>query len=269
MPALTFTSVDHTVDELTITAHGLVTGDGPVGPRNTGGALPAPLDPLADYWFIRTGANTGKLATSSANALLGTAVALTTNGTGTNVLEYGIPFRRARTYVASSVSVAGSQLKSADLNAAMDALKALHFFQTGLSQTLWTPVAQFAIGHMGFVGTDGTAAAIAWTSGGYAKLTSAGNFYADLKIQPGTRISKVDFSYDRQGSGSITPRVQRINLATGAIDSVIAGSADAASSGIQLVTLAANHIVVPGYAYHLAVTATHVDNRLHAAELRA
>ena len=263
MPALTFTSVDHTTDTIEITAHGLLTGAGPGGVRNTGGALPASLDPLVDYWIIRVDADHIQLAASSADALAGTEIALTTNGTGTNVLEYGIPFRRARTFVA------GSQVPSADLNAAMDALKALHFFQTGLTQTLWTPVAQFAIGHMGFVGTDGTAAAIAWTSGGYAKLTSAGNFYAALPIQPGTRISKVDFSYDRQGSGTITPRVQRINLATGAITSVIAGAADAASAGLQFVTLDADHIVVAGYAYHLAVTATHIDNRLYAAELRA
>ncbi len=133
MPAFTFTA-DNTNEQLTITAHGLVTGDGPATPRNVGGALPAPLVALTEYWIIRVDANTIKLATSQANAIAGTAVNLTTNGTGTNTLEIGIPYRRARTYAALS------QVKSADLNAMQDAHTALYDLLTGQAQGIWSQV---------------------------------------------------------------------------------------------------------------------------------
>lgn len=138
MPALTITAVDHTTDQLTIVGHGLLTGAGPAAVRNVGGAHPNPLAEVTDYWVIRVDANTVKLATSSANALAATAIALTTNGTGTNILEVGIPYRRARTYVARAVDVAGAQLKSADLNSKMDSLQALHALLTGQTQSIWT-----------------------------------------------------------------------------------------------------------------------------------
>jgi len=81
----TIASVDHTVDELTETAHALKTGDGPLQ-FTTSGALPGGLALATDYWAIRTGANTFKVAASLADALAGTAVALSSNGTGTLTL---------------------------------------------------------------------------------------------------------------------------------------------------------------------------------------
>lgn len=138
MPALTITAVDTATDQLTIAGHGLVTGDGPAAVRNVDGALPTGLAAVTDYWVIRVDANTVKLATSSANALAGTAIDITAAGSGTHILEVGIPYRRARTYVPKSVDVAGSQLKSADLNSKMDALQALHALLTGQSQSVWT-----------------------------------------------------------------------------------------------------------------------------------
>lgn len=74
-------------DTLTATAHGLQTGDGPVQVSNSGGALPGGLSAATDYWAIRTGANTFQLAISLANALAGTAIALSTDGTGTQTLS--------------------------------------------------------------------------------------------------------------------------------------------------------------------------------------
>jgi hypothetical protein len=136
----TFTA-DAGTDELTTSApHGLVTGDGPVAVRNDGGALPDPLAAVTDYFAIVTGASTLQLATSSANALSGTEINLIDAGTGTHHLEIGIPYRRARTYVAASVSEAGAQLKSADLNDMQDAFKALYALLTGQSQSLWDDV---------------------------------------------------------------------------------------------------------------------------------
>lgn len=136
MPAFVFTA-DSSNEKLAITAHGQLTGDGPAVVRNIDGALPSPLAGVTEYWIIRDDADHVKLATSQANALIGTAINLTTNGTGTNILEIGIPYVRARTYVAKSANVAGSQVKSADVNALMDAHKDLHRLLTGQAQTTW------------------------------------------------------------------------------------------------------------------------------------
>lgn len=53
---------------------------------NSGGALPAGLATLTDYWMIRTSATTARLATSYANAVAGTYVDITGAGTGTHTL---------------------------------------------------------------------------------------------------------------------------------------------------------------------------------------
>jgi hypothetical protein len=131
MPALTITAVDTTTRRLTVPAHGLNTGDGPVAIINTGGALPSGLLPVTDYWVIVVDANTIQLASSVANALAGAAITFTDNGSGTQTLGIGLPYRRPRTYAQLS------QLKSVDLNAIFDVLIALWAFLTGQIQTLW------------------------------------------------------------------------------------------------------------------------------------
>lgn len=79
-------SVDHTADEITEAAHGLLTGDGPLY-ATTADTLPAGLALATPYWVIKTGVNTFKLAASLALALAGTAVALTSNGVGALTLS--------------------------------------------------------------------------------------------------------------------------------------------------------------------------------------
>ncbi len=80
-------TADNTTEIFTSAAHGLQTGDGPFQVSNAGGALPAGLVAATDYWIIRVDANTFKLAASLADATTGTAVAITTNGTGTQTLS--------------------------------------------------------------------------------------------------------------------------------------------------------------------------------------
>ncbi len=82
----TFTATAAT-DTLTVTAHGLQTGDGPFQVSNSGGGLPAGLVALTNYWIIATSVDTFKVATTLANALLGTAVDVTTAGTGTQTIS--------------------------------------------------------------------------------------------------------------------------------------------------------------------------------------
>lgn len=79
-------TADAGTDTLTATAHGRETGDGAARTTNSGGGLPGGLAINTDYFVIRTGANTFKLATSRANALAGIAIDITSNGTGTHTL---------------------------------------------------------------------------------------------------------------------------------------------------------------------------------------
>lgn len=60
---------------------------------STTGTLPAPLAPATNYYVIAVSATAVKLATSLANAQAGTAIDITSAGTGTHTLRYGLtPF---------------------------------------------------------------------------------------------------------------------------------------------------------------------------------
>lgn len=83
--ATAFTAAAGT-DNATVNNHGLATGDGPFFVA-TDDALPAPLVAATPYWVIANGANTFQFATSRANALAGTKVDLTTNGTGAHTIQ--------------------------------------------------------------------------------------------------------------------------------------------------------------------------------------
>ncbi len=69
----------------TSVAHGMLTGAGPYR-ITTDGAVPTGLAVQTNYWIIRVSADTFQLASSLANALAGTAVAFSTDGTPTNTL---------------------------------------------------------------------------------------------------------------------------------------------------------------------------------------
>ena len=77
--------VDTTTDAITITAHGFVTGDGPYQVSSTG-TLPGGLAASTDYYAVVIDANTFQLASSRANALVGTIVDLTSQGSGTHTI---------------------------------------------------------------------------------------------------------------------------------------------------------------------------------------
>lgn len=74
-----------TAETRRVVAHTLLTGDGPFQVSTTGG-LPTGLVAVTDYWIIRMGVYTFKLATTLALALAGTAIALTTDGTGVQTI---------------------------------------------------------------------------------------------------------------------------------------------------------------------------------------
>ncbi len=86
-------------DLATLTAHGMITGDGPFRVSNAGGGLPAGLAAATDYWALVASDNTFKFATSLANALAETTIDLTTDGTGTQTL-----LRQTRLVVPSGIT---------------------------------------------------------------------------------------------------------------------------------------------------------------------
>lgn len=78
-------TVDFASNELDITSHAYLTGDGPVQ-LTTSNTLPAGLELETDYYVIYVGSGTISLATSRENAFAGTAVAFTDGGTGTHTV---------------------------------------------------------------------------------------------------------------------------------------------------------------------------------------
>ncbi len=75
------TGLTNANDEIDLVSHGLVTGDGPI--RLSQATLPAELDASTDYYAIRVDDDNFQVATSPHNAVEGTQVAFTDDGTGT------------------------------------------------------------------------------------------------------------------------------------------------------------------------------------------
>ena len=83
---ITFTA-DNTNEEITATAHGMISEDGLFQFSNSGGALPAGFSVSTDYWAIRVDDNTFQVASSLDNAKNRVAINITDNGTGTHTIE--------------------------------------------------------------------------------------------------------------------------------------------------------------------------------------
>src|SRR5262245_20077314 len=134
--SFTITSVDTATDEITAVGHGLLTGDR-FRLRNVGGALPAATPALAgvtDYFAVRTGADTIKISDTNSHAIAGTNIIdITGAGSGTNTIEYGLP------YCINEIVVPGvSQIKSRDCNQTWAALVAIYGLLTGQAQAIWS-----------------------------------------------------------------------------------------------------------------------------------
>lgn len=83
----TFTTT-HATELITLSsaANGFRTGD-KCRVSNSGGALPTGYSADTDYFWISISSTTGKLATTKANAIAGTAVAISDDGTGTHTIK--------------------------------------------------------------------------------------------------------------------------------------------------------------------------------------
>lgn len=298
--SFTFTADSGTDVLTTSSAHGKATGDGPVCVRNVGGALPSGLSALTDYWLIVTGASTVKLATSSANALLGTAIDITTNGTGTNYLEIGVPYRRPRTYAV------GSQLKSADLNDNFDAWKAVYALLTGQSESIWsgavsltgalsvggnltlmgqatTGITASANQHITVSGSGrfkhgtmvhnvppaaGSGSAWAWdATNGYLLSSGAGTWSIGIPTIVGWRVTDITFERYGDGSADLSGGVFR-RAKTGTPTTIVSISVtNAAASWIDESCSLGNIDIADGDSLWVALTANAPNLRI--GELRA
>lgn len=76
----TDSDVDATANTFTITSHGFLTGDRVL--LSTAGTLPADAT-AGEVWIIKVDANTVKIAASLADAIAGTAIDISTTGSGT------------------------------------------------------------------------------------------------------------------------------------------------------------------------------------------
>lgn len=185
----TFTANSGT-DELTVTAHGLSTGDGVMNTSNSGGALPSPLIAATPYFAIVTGANTFKLATSRSNALSGVAIDLTTNGTGTN----------------SIVGVSPTRTGNGTVIGDLDATRLLPLVNAAypLAATDWrleSGAAAYAAGK--------------WTA------TAAARLVVPLRLPVGAILTKARFSYNLgAGGNSVLLGAGSIDIATGTVTEV-------------------------------------------------
>lgn len=86
-------------EQATATAHGMITGDGPFFLTTSTADLPNGLATATKYWAVRINDNTIEFAISFANALVGTTVSFSDDGTGTHTLD-----RAARIIVPDGVT---------------------------------------------------------------------------------------------------------------------------------------------------------------------
>lgn len=114
-PLRAFTAVAST-DVCTSTAHGLA-NNAPVHVGNMGGALPGALNPSTQYYIRDSAANTFKLCTTPG----GTAVNITSAGSGTNFLISDVP--RSYLLPANQSAYSLSLVGAAQLTFTLDATK--------------------------------------------------------------------------------------------------------------------------------------------------
>lgn len=98
----TIEAVDTVANQLTLTGHAYVRGDGPVQLTTTG-VLPAPLAVSTDYWIIVDTANKIRLSTTRHNALVSTAIDITDAGSGVNKIVDTASTRRVGAEIKSIV----------------------------------------------------------------------------------------------------------------------------------------------------------------------
>ena len=108
-------AVVNATEKLTVTGHAYLTGDGPFQLTTTT-TLPAGYALATDYWIVVFDANTIGLASSFANALAGTLVAITSDGTGTHTITAASGCQLMRWSVLSAIGTVTLTLRQGYIN---------------------------------------------------------------------------------------------------------------------------------------------------------
>lgn len=156
-----------------------------VATANLSQTLPGGTTEGTDYFAIPIDANTYKIATSSANAIAGTAVNITADSAGFFAV-FGLPYVRPITYAALS------QLRSQDLNAIFDAITAL-----------WNVQQTDTILGVDFVSTTGTNVTYDVNSG-RAQTTGATTLIARLPLRTSDRLKSIRIFITGDGAVDVT-----------------------------------------------------------------
>lgn len=174
-------------DVLTNSGHGLILAQlvRLIAVTNLSQTLPGGLAEATDYFVIPVDANTFKLATSSANAIAGTAINITADSSSVTVV-FGLPYVRPLTYTA------GSQVRSVDLNAIFDGIIA----QWNVQQT-------DTILGIDFVSITGTNVTYDVNSG-RAQTTAATTLLARLPVRTNDRLKSIRVFMTGDGAVDVT-----------------------------------------------------------------
>jgi len=149
---------------MTSTAHGFVTGD--LVRVSTGTTLPTLFVVSTDYWVIKIGANTFKIASSMANALAGLAIIPSDGGTGNQTFTL-----TGNTYKAQKLAAA--------INANTTLNQAVHATYAAGVVTLTAQQAGVGGNYIGVVSSGGTmAVASALCTGGTGGANTVAVNYA-------------------------------------------------------------------------------------------
>lgn len=231
LPSTVFVA-NATFDTMAIDNHPLRTGSGPLHVTNSGGALPSPLLAATDYYAIRSNSEKFQLAISRASALAGTAIDLTTSGTGTNTIASSTGAAHTSTAtVHGSVTIDGTLTASGTVSA--PTVNSSHY---NLPSTTFTiPAAAFKA-TVGAPTLDGGSGSGLWTF----QSGSNNTIQCDLQLPVGTRITALKFHVNRasSSSGSIGCSLNSKILGGGNFDFGTPSStySDSISSGSAYVT---------------------------------
>lgn len=245
----TISAVNAGTDTLTATAHGLLTA-GRFHVRNVGGALPTGLTAGTDYFAIRVDADNIKVATSSANAIAGTPVVdITGAGSGTNTIEYGLPY-----CIPDALAAVGGQIKVASANETWAALVAIYNLLVGVTQSIWTSITlavsvtlasnqNITLQGTGLLKHGTRTLQIPVLAPGAAassdfSLTTGNVFQAIIPLANGQRITAVRAHIRDSATGPTKVVVQLASANVGAAFSTISTSAASAGNGnVQTITV--------------------------------
>lgn len=217
VPDFVFTATNST-ETFTKVAHGLLTGDGPVQVANSGGALPTGLVAATDYWIIRTGADTFKLATTLQRAIATTIVNISDDGTGTQTLSDTVNTKRAANLSVNGVVDApggyGAIVAPSVTAATANITSTLTANICNLS-IVTTQLVKFTNGRLVHLGAWGFKPQVAGAATpvlgdrfgstspeGWGLWASGDKLIRELPLVDGDRLLSVNFVYDKQGSAA-------------------------------------------------------------------